>query len=288
MHSVLSIEKPASALPLVFDSPHSGDVYPADFGYACKLEDLRRVEDTYVQELFEAAPDLGAAFLQAHFPRSYIDVNRALDDLDIDLIDGEWPGGPLNPTLLSQSGIGLVFRSLYPETPIYDRTLPPQEVLRRIEEYYRPYHEALKSLLDESYETFGKVWHINCHSMPSSTARAARAFSLGSRTVDIALGNRDGTTADRDFVHAARHFFRKAGYMVSINDPYKGAELVSRYSDPARGRHSLQIEVNRALYMNERTGEKTADFPKVQSDITNFIADCAGYAHSNLRSLAAE
>ena len=291
MVDVFTISKPILPLPLIFDSPHSGSMYPDDFNYACTIDDLRQSEDMYVQELFSCAPTYGVALLQAHFPRAYIDPNRAIDDIDPQLLSAPWPVGEINPTSRSDAGIGLIRRLIKPGMPVYNRHLSASEIIRRIEDYYTPYHRALKTLLDESYANFGQVWHINCHSMPAASALPRQPIGLLGQTpkaADFVLGNRDNTTCDMDFVHALRDFLRGLGYTVTINDPFKGVELVRRYGDPARGRHSLQLEINKALYMDEKTFEKSSNYNVLSRDIEKLISLCATYVQTNLTALAAD
>jgi len=288
--SVFSILKPQNSIPLVFDSPHSGRNYPDDFGYGCDFKNLRLAEDHYVDELFANAPGHGASFLQALFPRSYIDPNRAENDIDLNLLAGDWPEDII-PSARADAGIGLVRRLVRPGIAVYDRTLSITEIQARIEHYYRPYHAALKELLDAAHYNFGMVYHINCHSMPHETARPKRGLTLlggQPRHADFTLGNRDGATASVLFTHDVRAFLQGLGYYVTINDPFKGVECVERYGAPARGRHSLQLEVNKSLYMDEETGEKSANFPKVQADITALIRFCADYARAQLKPMAAD
>ncbi|MCD8497128.1 MAG: N-formylglutamate amidohydrolase [Alphaproteobacteria bacterium] len=294
MRRVLSIEKPENPLPVVFDSPHSGHDYPADFNPACPIGELHTAEDMYVDELFAEAPAHRAPFLKALFPRSYIDPNRAADDIDPTLLDGAWPAdtyGPINPSRRSDAGIGLIRRLLTPGKPLYNRSLSAAEIMARIDGYYRPYHTALEELLDEAHYNYGQVWHINCHSMPASTATPHKPHSLylgQPRTLDIVLGDRSGTTCGRNFVHAVRDMFRDMGYNVGVNDPFKGAELIKRYAQPTRGRHSLQIEINKALYMNESTFTKTDNFLALKGDLSNFIAFCTDWAQAQNKTLAAD
>ena len=147
--------------------------------------------------------------------------------------------------------------SFKPGQPVYDRDLTPAEVRSRIETYYHPYHDVLEKLIEGAHYNFGQVWHINCHSMPSASAsRGALNRVNPFQTPDFVLGDRDGTTCDIDFTHFLRDQLKSMGYKVAINDPYKGVELVERYSDPARGRHSIQIEICRSLYIDEETYQK--------------------------------
>src|SRR5207248_7935432 len=165
-------------LPLVLDSPHSGSDYPDDFAYCCPLPVLRRAEDAYVDELYQAAPGFGATLIAAVFPRSYVDANRAADDIDPTLLAGELPPGlRLRPV----SRVGLLRRHAQPGIPIYDRSLSPDEVLGRIERYYAPYHAELAETCDRLHAAFGALWHINCHSMPSNGGRGGPGRHKGER-----------------------------------------------------------------------------------------------------------
>ncbi len=270
------LQPKAQTVPVVFDSPHSGTIYPDDYGYACDLSLLRRTEDRFVDELYANAPDFGAPFLAAEFARSYIDVNRAEDDIDPDLLESDWPT-TYSPSFRSAAGHGIVHRLIKVGYPIYNRRLTISEVEDRIAHYYRPYHAMLKKLLDDTHYNFGQVWHINCHSMNSLRPRDGAVISLGE--ADFVLGDRDGTTCDPEFTRHVRDFLNGLGYKVSINTPYKGAELLRRYSDPMQGRHGLQIEINKALYLNEDTQEKNKKYGKLKDNLDRlceFITDWAG------------
>lgn len=287
---VFTILKPEKALPLVFDSPHSGHRYPEDFDYACDFSVLEQAEDKHVDDLFSHAPQAGATLLLANFPRSYIDPNRAACDVDQTLLNEQWDGEH-NPTSRSDAGIGLIRRLVKPGIPVYKRFLTASEIQNRIEKYHAPYHQALSDLIEEHHYNFGEVWHINCHSMPAGSAYPRQPIGLMGRKakpVDFCLGDRDGTTCDRDFVHGIRDFLKSLGYTVSINDPFKGVELVSRYSDPTRGRHSLQLEINKALYMNEDTGEKSGGYSNLKDDIGKMVSFCADYITARQVPLAAD
>lgn len=290
MDDVFTIVKPEKPLPLIFDSPHSGHEYPNDFDYACDFSALEQAEDKYVDDLFSGVPDAGGALLLAHFPRSYIDPNRAACDVDTDLLDESWTGEH-NPTARSNAGIGLIRRLVKPGVPVYNRSLSAEEIQRRIDRCHRPYHIALHDLIEDAHYNYGQAWHINCHSMPATSAYPRQPVGLIGRKaspVDFCLGDRDGTTCDKDFTHALRDFLRGIGYTVSINDPFKGVELVSRYSDPARGRHSLQLEINKALYMNEETGEKSGGYTNLKADIDKMISFCVEYVTAHRGQLAAD
>lgn len=287
---VYDLIQPHNGLPLVFDSPHSGQYYPPDFAYVCDFAQLEKAEDRYVDSLFDGAPQVGASFLTAHFPRSYIDVNRCVTDIDATILDEPWPE-TLNPSVRSQAGIGLVRRLVRPGMPVYDRPLSVNAIRHRIETYYVPYHAALQGLLDTAYEIHGQVWHVNCHSMPPQSAFAGQTGmfrAYPARNPDFVLGDRDGTSCALDFTHALRDHLRHQGYSVAINDPYKGVELVSRYSDPAMGRHSIQIEVCKSLYLEEDLTTKSKNFNALKGDIERMMEFCADYVRAQGMPLAAD
>ncbi|HPD83474.1 MAG: N-formylglutamate amidohydrolase [Alphaproteobacteria bacterium] len=292
LDGIYELISPKDPLPLVFDSPHSGTVYPDDFHYACDLTALQKAEDKYVDDLFSAAPDYGAPLLSALFPRAYLDVNRARDDIDPELYAGDWPYAdecPANPTNRSYAGIGLVRRLVQPGKPVYNHLLSPKEIKSRIETYYTPYHNALEKIIEQAHYNYGQVWHVNCHSMPSPSLTNGSLERINPFSApDFVLGDRDGTSCDLSFTRALRDFIKSMGYKVAINDPYKGVELVERYSSPATGRHSIQIEISRALYLNEETYEKSRNYNRLKEDITKLIEFCAAYVQSNLVTLAAD
>lgn len=282
---VLTLIEPKSRCPLVFDSPHSGTRYPADFHYACSFDILEKAEDKFVDDLFSSAPDYGAALLCAEFPRSYIDTNRCEKDIDPDLLDDLWPH-EIATTARSHAGIGLIRRLVRPGMPVYNRQLTIPEIQHRIERYYRPYHDTLERVIEKTHYDFGAVWHINCHSMPSAENQTFRASPL--KSADFVLGDRDGTTCDIDFTHSIRDFLKGLGYKVAINDPYKGVELVRRYSAPATGRHSIQIEVSRKLYLDEKTYKKSLNYNILKRDIDKLVEFCARYAEAQRLPIAAD
>jgi N-formylglutamate amidohydrolase len=264
------------AVPLVLDSPHSGTAYPEDFGHSVPREALRNAEDSYVDELYASAPRHGALLIAARFPRSYIDPNRSILDIDTALLDAPWPG-PALASRKTQLGIGLIWRLLDTGAPIYARKLSVEEVMRRITAYHQPYQKAVKDAIDATHAHFGAVWHINCHSMPAFSS-AISEEGPGRPRPDFVLGDRDGTTCAPEFTAFVAQELRARGYDVKVNDPYKGVELVRAFSDPEAGRHSLQIEVNRRLYMDERTRERTPGFARLQSDLDSLVEAVAAYA----------
>jgi N-formylglutamate deformylase len=245
----------AGHTPLVLDSPHSGTVYPDDFRPACDLATLRRAEDTHVEKLYDFAPDLGAAWIEAHFPRSYLDANRDVTELDTSLLDGPWDG-PLSddPRVLSKVrlGKGLIWKLTDEGLPIYDRLLAVDEVRARIDQCWRPYHAAVAEAIDAAHARHGYAIHINCHSMPAVSGSHATDFP-GLVHADFVIGDRDGSTADPVLSQRICEHLRARGYSVDYNHPYKGVELVRRNGRPAEHRHSIQVEINRRLYMDEAT-----------------------------------
>ena len=267
-------------VPVVFDSPHSGTVYPADFRTIVPHLTLRRAEDTHVEALYAAAPDHGAVLIAADFPRSYIDANRSLLDIDAALLDGTWPG-PINVSKKTEKGIGLVWRLLDTGEPIYARKLTVAEVQARIATCYAPYHKAVRDAINAAQKHYGAVWHINCHSMPATSSIISEE-GPGVPRADFVLGDRDGTSCAPAFTAFVALTLRGMGYDVRINDPYKGVELVRAYSDPSAHKHSLQIEVNRKLYMDEVSRERNANFAKLQGDISTLIAAISNYALKNI------
>lgn len=277
---VVRFDPTGVAIPLVCDSPHSGTAYPEDFGHAVPLGQLRQGEDTHVDALWEAAPRHGATLIAATFPRTYIDPNRTLADLDPDTLDGPWPE-PLSPGEKTRLGKGLVWTRMDPKTAVYDRKLGVAEVQRRIDGYYRPYHESLSRAVQERYEQFGALWHLNLHSMPNDAYER-----LGLRSdrplADFVLGDRDGTTCDPTFIGIIEDYLLEQGYTVARNDPFKGVALIERIGRPEENRHSLQIEVNRSLYMDEESYEKSANFAALQQDLTGLTRKVAEFVQSVL------
>jgi N-formylglutamate amidohydrolase len=263
-----------AAIPLVLDSPHSGTEYPRDFDFAPPLAVVRQAEDTHVAELYAAAPDVGATLVEALFPRAYIDPNRHVLDMDPQLLADAWPD-PIKPSRKSELGIGLVWRLAHGGVPMYSHKLSATEVRRRIVGCYDPYHAAVASALDEAHRTFGAVWHLNCHSMPA--VGDVMSDDPGRRRADFVLGDRDGSTCGPEFTAFVAATLRDMGYTVAINDPYKGVELVRRHGRPLERRHSLQIEVNRKHYMDERTLIKNAGFVALQANLATLLGTLAEF-----------
>ena len=272
----------AAAAPLVLDSPHSGAQFPADFDAIVSEFDLRDGEDCFVDELYLPAAEFGVPLLAAQFPRTYLDPNRHAGDIDLDLMEGgHWPHVHV-PSGKARIGKALIWRTLDDGRPIYGRKLRVDEVVSRIERFHAPYHRALVQLMDEAQARFGQVFHINCHSMPNVGGKMGEGGE-GRARADFVLGDRDHTTCDPAFTRFIADTLTEMGYAVAINDPYKGVELVRAYSDPERGRHSLQLEINKRLYMNETTRAKTEGFRKLQADLAALVNAVLDYARTAAR-----
>jgi len=280
-HFVHTPEGPG--IPVVVDSPHSGLVYPPDFAPAAPGSAILTSCDRYVDELWGGAPQAGAVLIGALFPRAYIDTNRAAGDLDPALIDGVWPEA-VRPTDYSRRGMGLIRREALPGVPMSDRKLTVAEVRRRLQEYYEPYRRALAEALDAAWRAAGAVWHCNCHSM-KSTGNAMNTDRGRSRP-DFVVSDRRGTTSDPAFTRWAAACLTDLGYRVQVNDPYQGGDLVAASGRPGERRNSIQIEINRALYLDESTYEKGPDFAAVRADLDAFLAALGAYVAAALPARA--
>lgn len=265
-HLIADTSPPAS--PLVFDSPHSWGDWPA--GTPCIAPDdvVRTSWDAFIDELWAGAAQGRAPVLAARFHRAFIDANRGRDDIDPQLLDGPWPQ-PLNPTKKSLRGQGLIRRDAVPGVPLYEGPLAVGEVQRRIDQYYHPYHARLAQLLDAAYARFGFVCHIDCHSMKS--VGNAMNDDEGRERPDIVVSDLEGRSSCPAFTGYVAQHLTALGYRVQVNDPYKGAELVRRFSDPARGRYSVQIEIKRGIYMDERRFVKNEGFARLAADMQAFV-----------------
>jgi N-formylglutamate deformylase len=253
--------------PLVLDSPHSGRELPDDFGTVLAEFDLRNAEDCYIDRLYLPATERGIPLLAARASRLYLDVNRDAADIDPDLLDVP---GAATPSAKARLGKALVWRTLDDGRPIYARRLSAQEIARRIARCHAPYHQSLKRLLDAAHARFGRVVHINCHSM-NAVGGSQGEGGAGRARADFVLGDRDGTTCDPALTAFVQRTLAAMGYDVKVNDPFKGVALVQAYSNPAVGRHSLQIEINKRLYMDKATLEPSAGFDALQRNLMRLV-----------------
>ena len=256
------------AAPLVFNSPHSGRVYPKAFLAASKLDamTLRRSEDAYVEELFGFVAGLGAPLLYAHFPRAYLDVNREPYELDPALIRDGLPHYANTQSVRVVGGLGTIARIVSESDEIYREPLSLFAALERINRLYTPYHATLRSLLAEAKQAFGLAVLIDCHSMPSHPMTDA-----GGGRPDFVLGDRYGTSCSGELTHAAAQQLKAQGYAVALNKPYAGGYITEHYGRPHAGQHVLQVEINRALYMNETSFDKAPGFERLQQDLERMV-----------------
>ncbi|SOB96707.1 N-formylglutamate amidohydrolase [Stappia indica] len=275
---VFDIRRPAGPVaPLVLDSPHSGKVYPPDFRPAQPPQRYRRAEDMYVDELFSSAPFLGVPLLKARFGRIYCDVNRASDDMDPEALDNA-EGLELAPSAKAQLGKGVVWTATPPDgAPLLVGPVRRTEYLDRLERCWHPYHAALGELIEEARAGRRRVFHLDLHSM-QPVANAMHEDETGSLRPDIVLSDREGASAGAGYLEAARTLLLELGFSVAVNDPFKGAEILRRHGNPAQGVHSLQIEVNRALYMDVESYGKTARFSETRARLSAFLVSLRDWA----------
>ncbi len=256
--------------PVIFASPHSGRAYPGAF-LDQSLLDMRLIrssEDAFVDQLFDAAPACGAPLLCAHLPRAYLDLNRAPDELDPALIDGI-ARSPHNPRV--SSGLGVIPRVVANGRPIYRGKLTLDEARHRIASVWHPYHNALRQLIDENQARFGQAVLIDCHSMPHEAIEAhARP---GHPRPDVVLGDRFGAAAGREVMDRVESAFAAAGLRVARNAPFAGAYIAQAYGRPSRGNHVVQVEVDRALYLDEARIELRADYAAFHALISGVVAE---------------
>jgi N-formylglutamate deformylase len=261
---------------LIADSPHSGRSYPSDFNFSCDFQTLRQAEDAHVDKLFSFLPALGVPLLTARVPRSYVDLNRA------DSVSAPWQRAAAkgeDPDYTPQEG-GLIRSPATPRhsEPVYNRPFKLSEAFNRVARCHKPYHTRLAALIDKTAARRGAVMHLNLHSMPSTIHRGTKK-----NTYDIILGTRDGETADDHLTQKLRALLEAKGYKVGINVPgFRGAEIVRRHANPAQNRHSIQIEINRALYMNEKTLRQLPRARRLQDDLRGTIEKFRSYCDAAL------
>ena len=273
--------------PFVFNSPHSGRIYPDSFLSMSRLDriSIRRSEDHFVDELFASVVQLGAPMLAAQFPRAWLDVNREPYELDPRMFDGPLPPFANIGSMRVAGGLGTIPRLVAENMDIYRGRLSVEEGLSRIEQVYRPYHANLRRIIAQTHVQFGKAILIDCHSMPANVRVAG-----GSRRPDIIIGDRYGASAAHDLSRAAVSFLSGLGYHVVRNKPYAGGFITEHYGRPARGLHALQIEINRGLYIDEASLEKTTGFELLKADLWEFASQMMAYVREGFSEdrLAAE
>jgi N-formylglutamate amidohydrolase len=251
--------------PFVFNSPHSGRTYPTAFLKMSRLSasTLRKSEDAYVDLLLAGVVNIGATMMHAHFPRAYLDLNREPYELDPSLFAGKLPDYVNTHSLRVVGGLGTIARVVNEQEEIYRCQLPVSAALERIERLYKPYHEALAGLLNDARRQFGYAVLIDFHSMPSYHGDRGNP-----QTADFVLGDRFGTSCPREMMRSVERFITGLGYKVALNKPYAGGYITEQYGNPSKGLHALQIEINRALYMDEDTLALRRDFRNVRAHIT--------------------
>lgn len=270
---------------VVFASPHSGRDYPWSFLRKTRLNghSIRSSEDAFVDRLFDCAPQMGAPFIKAGAPRAFVDLNRNADELDPALIDGA-PKAGHNPRVTS--GLGVIPRVVANGQVIYSGKISLGEAQRRIDDFWRPYHRALAGQLDQAQLMFGQAILVDCHSMPHE---AMESFaSSGLRRPEVVIGDRFGASARGDIVDRIEAAFVGMGLHVVRNTPFAGAYVTQHYGRPNAGRHALQIEIDRSLYMNEQLIRPNGNFENFKAGLRDVIAEIAAIGRTSSQQLAAE
>lgn len=266
------VDEPEShTLPFVFNTGHSGAVYPASFLAASRLDglSLRRSEDAHVDRLFAPVVGLGAPLLRANFPRAFLDVNREPYELDPRMFEGRLPPYANTRSMRVAGGLGTVPRVVADGQEIYSGRIAAIEAVARIETLYKPYHRALRTLIQRTAKSHGCCFLVDCHSMPSTSLGRDEAKA------DVVLGDRYGTSCAPELIDAFEGQFQAHGFRVVRNKPYAGGFITEHYGEPSLDRHALQIEVNRALYMNESSLALTADFARLTESLTAIVSAVA-------------
>ena len=268
------LDRPArQTVPFLFASPHSGRNYPASLLERSRLDatTLRRSEDAFVDELFAGAVGLGAPLLAAQFPRALLDVNRSMAELDAGMFDAPLDVPVDTPSPRVVAGLGVIPRIVRDGAEIYRGKLDSAEADTRLSQLYRPYHHALAALMEEIRTRFGVAVLIDCHSMPSALS-----------VPDIVLGDRYGASAAPQLTSRAEAAFTREGFSVARNTPYAGGHTTALYGRVASGCHALQIEVNRALYLDEDRIVKKAAFELVRARLTRAMQGLTAIPLSHL------
>jgi N-formylglutamate deformylase len=250
--------------PILFNSPHSGSVYPRAFLAASRLDigTLRRSEDSFVDDLIAGVVAQGFPLMRAHFPRCFVDVNREPYELDPRMFEGRLPAFANTRSMRVAGGLGTVARVVGDAQEIYDRRIPVDDALARIETLYKPYHRVLRQRLSRLQQDFGAAVLVDCHSMPSTAGQKDER-----PRPEFVLGDRYGTSCVGAVSETIERTLRELGYGVSRNKPYAGGFITEHYGNPVAGMHAVQLEINRALYMDERRYQRSADFARVAADL---------------------
>ncbi|WP_162409023.1 N-formylglutamate amidohydrolase [Acuticoccus sediminis] len=264
------------AAPVVFDIPRSGGEYPRRFRSSAPFDAVQRSISMYLEELYADAPDAGATYLFALFPNAFVDANRHETDIDPAMIDGTWPG-TLEPTIKSELGIGLIHSMCgIGDIPLQDGKLSVADVRDRIENYFLPYHDELAAQLEMHRQRSGVAFHVSCHSMASIGGKST--VDAGQPRSQFDIGDRHGTTCEPGFVAVVKETLENFGYEVTVNKHYAGAESIRRHARPEAGIHSLQIEMNRSLYMEEDEFLRGEAFDTVRGHLAALEKAICAYA----------
>jgi N-formylglutamate deformylase len=251
--------------PIIFNSPHSGSVYPREFLAASRIDEatLRRSEDSFMDEIVADLAERGFPVVRVHFPRSYVDVNREPYELDPRMFNGRLPSFANTRSMRVAGGLGTIPRIVGDGQDIYFNRLNVEDALSRIETLYKPYHRALRRLVNRAHQTFGTAILVDCHSMPSVGITRDEP-----KRPDLVIGDRYGTSCAGLLADVVEQTFRAQGYSVGRNKPYAGGFITEHYGNPASGLHTIQLELNRAVYMDERRRERGPRFRSVADDFT--------------------
>jgi N-formylglutamate amidohydrolase len=263
------VEPPQWRAPIIFNSPHSGSAYPDDFLIASRIDlpTLRRSEDSFMDELIADLSRRGFPVVRVNFPRSYVDVNREPYELDPRMFSGRLPSFANTRSMRVAGGLGTIPRVVGDGQEIYRERLAVEDALLRIETLYKPYHRALRRLINRVHQTFGTVVVVDCHSMPSIGVSRDEP-----RRPDVVIGDRYGTSCAQLLPDMVEATMSRLGYSVGRNKPYAGGFITEHYGNPASGLHAIQLELNRAIYMDERRREKSPRFAQVAADFAK-LAD---------------
>jgi N-formylglutamate amidohydrolase len=260
------VVEPASwRAPIIFNSPHSGTVYPSAFLSASRIDvtALRRSEDSFMDELIGGLSTRGFPVMRVHFPRSYVDVNREPYELDPRMFNGRLPSFANTRSMRVAGGLGTIPRVVGDGQEIYRERLDVDDALTRIESLYKPYHRALRRLINKAHQDFGTAILVDCHSMPSIGISREEP-----RRPDLVVGDRYGTSCAGILSDTVEQVYGRLGYSIGRNKPYAGGFITEHYGNPASGLHAIQIELNRSIYMDERRRERTARFDRVAEDFS--------------------
>lgn len=249
--------------PIIFNSPHSGSVYPREFLAASRIDEaaLRRSEDSFMDEIVADLAERGFPIVRVNFPRSYVDVNREPYELDPRMFAGRLPSFANTRSMRVAGGLGTIPRVVGDGQEIYRERLDVEEALSRIEALYKPYHRALRRLINKAHQAFGTVILVDCHSMPSVGVSRDEP-----KRPDLVIGDRYGTSCASLLPDIVEDTFKTLGYSVGRNKPYAGGFITEHYGNPANGLHTIQLELNRAIYMDERRRERSTNFRKMADD----------------------